>query len=707
MMKRIFALIIAILMGLCTLSAYAEGLGETPSENVDTGVSEGNESPAALYYTGGVVLRTIPRDAESSELLQLAYVLTDSPYIILDQNTTWELTVTGGVAPYEVTALLAYQDDLDMDPFYDEWSTADYFSLTDMTFDYTFTGAGRYFWQFGISDSNGQYLSFQTQIYETYTPDNEGDMDTVVGMVNVIVAELITDDMSDYSRARVLHDWLIYNANYDYSYTYYEPSGVLLYGTGVCESYATAYAMLCTAAGLDCMCVSGTAGTDADPTTWGAHSWNLVKLGGTWYHVDCTWDDPNDGGCERHTYFCLDDETMAKDHRWNTPEDVFYESGTLIPDAEGGEYEPADTAEGDYDFTFATIAECESAFDAMVAAGEYREKTVGLYVGDDDTTTVWNEFGVFVSAKAQELSSAGLITNAGCSYNGNLFTVIFTWTDPDDYVRIDEETLRISVGETVSITPSEYVPQSNAFTWTSSDTAVATVSASYTSWQGLTAEITGVSTGTATITVTSADGLSDSVSVIVLPPYQPDLALSLTETDGAISLTWEGVPGVTSYTVVRTFEGTTSTLATTSACSATLTAELLPSNVRQTVHVVASRVVNGEPVVSYQSDAVSYGEYVFTYTATLPADTLEIGAEAFIGNTSLTSVSINDGVTTIGSNAFAGCSALYVVRIPASVTSIGDGAFDGSTLKYAVVTKDSCADTWMQQNCPDVILVYK
>lgn len=663
--------------------------------------------PDTLYYTGGVVLRTIPRGTEDSDLLQLAYVMTDSPYIILDQKTTWELTVTGGAAPYTITALLAYQDDLEMDQFYDEWSTADYFELDGTTFDYTFTGEGRYFWQFGVTDSNGQFLSFQTRIYEAYTTENETDMDTVVGMVNVIVDELITDDMSDYSRAKVLHDWIIYNANYDYSYTYYDASGVLLYGTGVCDSYARAYLMLCTAAGLECMYVSGTAGTEEDPSAWGNHGWNLVKLGGSWYHVDCTWDDPNDGGYERHTYFCVDDETMAKDHRWNQPDDLFDEGGMVVPDAEGGEYEATDTADGDYDFTFADISEFESAFNAIVAAGEYRKNTVGLYVGDDDLTTVWNAFGTWYGTKVQELANDGLITAASSSYVGNLFTATLTWNDPDDYIRIDEESLRLSVGETVTITPSDYVPESNAFTWTSSNPAVATVSASYTSWLGLTAEITGVSTGTATITATSADGLSDSVTVTVLAAYQPDFALALTEASDGIHLAWNGVPGVTEYRVMRRVGSSTSLLAITSDTEVSLSADTLPTNVEQQIYIVALRTVADTTTATYISPKLTYGEWSIIYTAVLPANTTTIEAEAFLGDTSLTAVSIPDGVLTIGSSAFSGCTSLETVSIPESVSDIAEDAFSSCPLKYAEVVEGSYADTWLAEHHSSVIRIYE
>ncbi|MBQ9983817.1 MAG: leucine-rich repeat domain-containing protein [Lachnospiraceae bacterium] len=52
-----------------------------------------------------------------------------------------------------------------------------------------------------------------------------------------------------------------------------------------------------------------------------------------------------------------------------------------------------------------------------------------------------------------------------------------------------------------------------------------------------------------------------------------------------------------------------------------------------------------------------------------------IGANAFKGNTKLTSVKMGSKVKTIGANAFSGCSKLKSVTIGKNVTTIGDKAF--------------------------------
>ena len=125
----------------------------------------------------------------------------------------------------------------------------------------------------------------------------------VAAKVRAVVDEVIQPGMDDFEKAIALHDWLVLNAEYDLRYKEYYADGVLLKGRGVCNSYALAYELLCKKAGLKCGYIRSK-----------THAWNVVRLSGKWYHIDCTWDDPirtlsdsggRISGMERHSYFAL------------------------------------------------------------------------------------------------------------------------------------------------------------------------------------------------------------------------------------------------------------------------------------------------------------------------------------------------------------------------------------------------------------------
>jgi hypothetical protein len=86
------------------------------------------------------------------------------------------------------------------------------------------------------------------------------------------------------------------------------------------------------------------------------------------------------------------------------------------------------------------------------------------------------------------------------------------------------------------------------------------------------------------------------------------------------------------------------------------------------------------------------GEGAFQYCSSLTAITIPdgvttIGMEAFFGCSSLTAITIPDGVTTIGIEAFYGCSSLTAITIPDSVTTIGNSAFsDCSALTKLILS---------------------
>ena len=88
--------------------------------------------------------------------------------------------------------------------------------------------------------------------------------------------------------------------------------------------------------------------------------------------------------------------------------------------------------------------------------------------------------------------------------------------------------------------------------------------------------------------------------------------------------------------------------------------------------------------LQYFVNVASIGNYAFENCSsltsiTIPEGVTSIGEFVFSSCTSLTSITIPEGVTSIGNYAFYFCTSLTSITIPESVVSIGDGAFGNCT----------------------------
>lgn len=166
-------------------------------------------------------------------------------------------------------------------------------------------------------------LTFSFKYYESKADIEKREL-AVKNKVNEIISKVIRKDMKDYEKEAALHDYIINNTKYDSRYDKgnmpkesYTAYGVLLKGTGVCQGYAQAMDRLLTTCGIENMMVTGEGNNGSG---WIKHAWNIVKIGGQYYQVDTTWDDPvtTDGTNRlRYSYFNLTDEQMARNHKWD------------------------------------------------------------------------------------------------------------------------------------------------------------------------------------------------------------------------------------------------------------------------------------------------------------------------------------------------------------------------------------------------------
>lgn len=156
---------------------------------------------------------------------------------------------------------------------------------------------------------NGNPLSF-----------DDPDVQRLYNVSEQILSNITTACMTDLQKETAIHDYLV-------THTQYSTEGdvgrlatadsVILDSKGQCQGYAEAASLLLGISGIPSRVISGSAtGPDGKSA---AHAWNQVLIGGVWYHVDVTWDDPipDTGSYASRTYLNRSDDFMRTDHTWS------------------------------------------------------------------------------------------------------------------------------------------------------------------------------------------------------------------------------------------------------------------------------------------------------------------------------------------------------------------------------------------------------
>lgn len=184
----------------------------------------------------------------------------------------------------------------------------------------------------GVNAFSYDYQTFTMNVYYTYDAETIADMQSqTAGKGGEIIDSVISEDMSDQDKTLALYDYLVANSVYDddalaaaeesgYTKTdgfEYEDSfnayGVLVNGKGVCMSYAYAFRLLCDLSGVECVVVTGYLSGNLP------HAWNMVKLDGEWYEIDCTNNAVNTG----IPYFLYESDTSLAEETGFSKDDLF------------------------------------------------------------------------------------------------------------------------------------------------------------------------------------------------------------------------------------------------------------------------------------------------------------------------------------------------------------------------------------------------
>ena len=156
----------------------------------------------------------------------------------------------------------------------------------------------------------------------------------LMSKTDLIIASVVTDEMTDYEKEKALHDYLIETTRYDEdnqwpveSHTAY---GALVNGVAVCDGYAEAFDLLLKKVGIKSELVYGSLDGEL-------HAWNLVEINGKAYFVDVTANDPtnNENNYMKYTFFNVPFDFMTNSHDFegdypwvnSIEENYFYKNG--------------------------------------------------------------------------------------------------------------------------------------------------------------------------------------------------------------------------------------------------------------------------------------------------------------------------------------------------------------------------------------------
>ncbi|MFC4103013.1 transglutaminase domain-containing protein [Paenibacillus xanthanilyticus] len=171
---------------------------------------------------------------------------------------------------------------------------------------------------------------------------------------------ILTTGMNDHQKAKAIHDWIVTNIAYDTTLVSHSAFDGLSKGRTVCQGYALLTYEMMKQAGIPVRIVEGSSRGQS-------HAWNLIQLGGQWYHMDTTWDDPvpDVKGRVVYNYYNVTDAQLRADHTWKA-----------------ANYPKAITA---YDDTLRTLAQTDAS-----RAAFYDNLYLGMgfaYMDEDYTVT--------------------------------------------------------------------------------------------------------------------------------------------------------------------------------------------------------------------------------------------------------------------------------------------------------------------------------
>ncbi len=185
-------------------------------------------------------------------------------------------------------------------------------------FYYYYADYPQHFW----CDSNMRYSVSQrsnkvVQLKLSYTMTGETLQRARTDFHEAVVSllKIAATGNDEYERELLLHDALAKKIVYqDGGKNAHDAYGALVTGKAVCEGYARAFQYLLYQSGIQCLVAEGMSINPSTGLSEG-HAWNVVRIGGQYYHVDLTWDDTDNADTPVvYAYFNLTTAQINENH---------------------------------------------------------------------------------------------------------------------------------------------------------------------------------------------------------------------------------------------------------------------------------------------------------------------------------------------------------------------------------------------------------
>ncbi len=174
------------------------------------------------------------------------------------------------------------------------------------------------------------YVNPSTGQETTNTSELKKAVNTYENTVKEILS-YVNSSWSPLEKALYLNDYLTINCQYDLTYKNYDAYDALVSKTAVCQGYTLAYMDLLKRLGIPCEAVSSNSMN---------HIWNLVKINGSWYHVDTTWNDPTPDYCGYTGHsFLLKSTSWFLTQGEHSASDYVYSGSLKASDASNSSYD--------------------------------------------------------------------------------------------------------------------------------------------------------------------------------------------------------------------------------------------------------------------------------------------------------------------------------------------------------------------------------